>query len=196
MPLKRLYDWVLAWAETPFATTALVLLAFAEASFFPVPPDVLLLAMALAQPTRSFFFALMCGFGSTIGGIFGFALGALLWGSLAGWFYHYIPGLTPERFALVQGLFAEHGFWTIFAAGFTPIPYKVFTIAAGVMRIDLPIFIFASLLSRCLRFFIEAALLWKWGEPMRRFIDRYFNLLTLLAVLLFLLAYGGYRFIN
>lgn len=196
MLLRRTYDWVLGWADSRYGALALFLLAVIEASFFPVPPDVLLLALALAQPSRSFWFALLSTSGSVLGGLFGYLIGALLWGTLANFFFTYVPGLTPDRFEYVQKLFRDYEFWTIFIAGFTPIPYKVFTITAGVMGISLPVFVLASIASRGLRFGIEALLLWKWGEPMKRFIDRYFNLLSLIGAGLLLLGYLVYRLLK
>ena len=196
MPLRRLYDWVLSWAESPHGSWALFLLALVEASFFPIPPDVLLLALALAQPSRSFFFAMLATSGSVLGGLLGYAIGALLWGSLAGLFFAYVPGLTEEKFGTVQLWFQEYEFWTIFVAGFTPIPYKVFTITAGVMGVNLPVFVFASILSRGLRFCIEAVLLWRWGAQMKAVIDRYFNLLTLVGTALIVLVYVAYKLLK
>jgi len=187
--IRRLYDWVLHWANTPYGTPALFLLAFAEASCFPVPPDVLLMALCLSQPARSFRFALVCTLGSVSGGVAGYFLGMGLWSLLREFFFTYVPGFTPEIFARVQHLFENYGFWTVFTAGFTPIPYKVITIGAGVFQIGFVIFLFASVVSRGLRFFLVAGLLHRYGEPMRTFIDRHFNWLTLAFCLLLI---GGF----
>lgn len=177
--IRRLYDWVLHWAETPYGTPALFLLAFAEASFFPVPPDVLLMALCLSRPARAFRFALVSLLGSVTGGIAGYAMGLGLWSLLSQFFFTYIPGFTPQVFARVQHLFENYGFWAVFTAGFTPIPYKVITIGAGVFQIGFGIFLIASIVSRGLRFVLVAGLLYRFGTPMRTFIDRYFNWLTL-----------------
>lgn len=185
--LRRWYDWVLHWAETPYGAPALFLLAFAESSFFPVPPDVLLLALCLSVPARSYRFALIASVGSVLGGVVGYGIGIGLWDVLAPYFFHYVPGFA-KYFQVVQQNFAAYDFWTVFTAGFTPIPYKVITIGAGVFRINFPIFVMASVVSRSLRFFLEAWLLKRFGRPMRNFIERYFNLLTLVAVLLVLIA--------
>lgn len=187
--LRRLYDWVLHWADTPYGVPALFLLAFAESSFFPIPPDVLLLALCIAIPTRAFRFALVASCGSVLGGIVGYGIGLGLWEAVAVYFYLYVPGFNEAVFSRVQHLFATYDFWTVFTAGFTPIPYKVITIGAGVFQINFPVFIFASLVSRSLRFFLVAALIYRYGVAMRSFIEKYFNLLSILFMLLLI---GGF----
>ncbi len=173
--LKRLYDWVLHWAETPYGVPALFVLALAEASFFPVPPDPLLIALCLGAPRRALRFAIVATAGSVIGGMIGYAIGAGAWSVVHTWFYAYVPGVTPEAFARVQTLYAHYDFWAVFLAGLTPIPYKVFTIAAGVFSINFGVLVAASVLSRGLRFFALAVLIYRFGPPIARFIDRYFN---------------------
>ena len=182
--VRRMYDWVLHWASTPYGAPALFLLAFAESSFFPIPPDVLLIALCLAVPARCFTFAGISAVGSVLGGIAGYWIGSGLWEVLADPFYRYVPGFTEAVFQRVQHLFATYDFWTVFAAGFTPIPYKVITIGAGVFDINFPIFVLASAIGRSLRFFLVAALLFRFGPPMRTFIEKYFNLLSLLFMVL------------
>ena len=184
--LRRMYDWVLAWAETPYGVPALALLAAAEACFFPIPPDVLLLAMGMAVPQRALWFALVATAGSVFGGIVGYGLGMGFWELLAPYFFQYIPGFTELQFEKVQGWFEAYGFWTVFAAGFTPIPYKVFTVASGVFQVHFGVFVVASIASRGLRFFLLSGLLMYFGRPVRAFIERYFNLLTLAILLLVL----------
>lgn len=183
---RRLYDWVLSWAETPYGVPALGLLAFAEASFFPVPPDVLLIALCLAIPKKAYRFALVATLGSVVGGFVGYWLGWSLWDVISPVFYQYVPGFTQEGFAQVKALFDQYDFWTVFAAGFTPIPYKIFTIASGAFQINFPIFAGASLISRGLRFFLVAALFYYFGRPARELIEKYFNLLTFLFMILLL----------
>ncbi len=187
--LRRLYDWVLHWADTPYGIPALFLLAFAESSFFPIPPDVLLLALCIAIPARSFKFALICSVGSVLGGIAGYGIGLGLWEILSGFFFHYVPGFTEQGFIRVQELFAAYDFWTVFAAGFTPIPYKVITIGAGVFEINFAIFVLASIVGRSLRFFLVAGLIYRFGPAMRDFIEKYFNVLTLIFMVLLI---GGF----
>ncbi len=179
---RNLYDWVLSWANSRYSLPALGLLAFAEASFFPVPPDVLLMAMALSVPTRSYRYALVASLGSVLGGILGYGIGWGFWDMSSHYFYQYVPGISEERFESVGQWFARYDFWTVFAAGFTPIPYKIFTIAAGVFKINLPVFVFASLVSRSLRFFLVAALFFHYGRQARELIEKYFNILSLVVL--------------
>ena len=180
---RRLYDWVLSWAETPYGIPALGLLAFAEASFFPVPPDVLLMALALAMPWKSYKFALIASIGSVAGGALGYLIGWGLWDTVGPYFYQYVPGVTATGFEQVGGLFEQYDFWIIFAAGFTPIPYKIFTIAAGVFSVNFPVFMLASLVGRGLRFFLVSAMFYYFGKPARRIIEKYFNLLSILLLI-------------
>ena len=160
-----------------------------ESSVFPIPPDVLLIALCLSLPTRAWRFALLASIGSVLGGAFGYGIGLGFWSLISDFFFNYIPGFTPEVFAKVQGLFSEYDFWVVFTAGFTPIPYKVITIGAGVFEINFPVFMLASVVSRSLRFYLIAWLLYKYGESVRTFIDRYFNLLSLVFMVLLI---GGF----
>lgn len=187
--LRRIYDWVLHWAETPYGVPALFLLAFVESSIFPIPPDVLLIALCIAAPSRAFRFALVASLGSVLGGMTGYSLGMVFWELLSPYFYQYIPGFSPASFARVQQLFETYDFWTVFTAGFTPIPYKLITIGAGVFQIQFGMFVVASLISRSLRFYLVAWLLRRYGPAMRLWIEKYFNLLSILFVLLLL---GGF----
>ncbi|WP_225072245.1 VTT domain-containing protein [Desulfuromonas sp. CSMB_57] len=177
--LRRLYNWVLSWAETPYGAPALFFLALAESSFFPIPPDVLLLALALSAPAGAFRFALLASLGSVIGGVCGYGIGMGFWETLGGYFFQYVPGFTEEGFLRVQELFARYDFWVVFTAGFTPIPYKVITIGAGVFDINFPVFVLASVLSRSLRFYLLATMIFLYGATIRAFIEKYFNYLTL-----------------
>ena len=186
---RRLYDWVLHWANTPYGAPALFLLAVAESSVFPVPPDVLLIALSISLPHRAWYYATLCSIGSVVGGIFGYLLGWGFWSLLADFFFTYVPGFTPQLFARVQALYAEHDFWVVFAAGFTPIPYKVITIAAGVFLINFPVFVLASIIGRSARFFLVAGLIRRYGPGIRSFVDRYFNLLSMIFLLLLI---GGF----
>ena len=193
--LRRLYDWILSWAESPYGAAALFVLAFVESVFFPVPPDALLIALVLGSRRRAFFFAAICALGSLLGGAAGYALGHYAWltgdgfTSLAHFFFETIPGFHQTQYYEVGQRFEEWGFEIIFAAGFTPIPYKVFTISAGAFDVHFALFLFASLISRSARFFIVAALIWWFGAPVKAFIDRYFNLL---AILFTILLVGGF----
>ena len=176
--VRRLYDWVLHWAHTPYGPTALFVLALSESFFFPIPPDPLLIALCLGAAGMSLRFAAVATLASVVGGIIGYALGAGLWHVAEGWFYAYVPGVSPEAFLRVQSLYDQYDFWAVFLAGLTPIPYKVFTLSAGVFSVNFFVFVLASVLSRGLRFFALAALIYYFGPPIARFIDRYFNLLA------------------
>ncbi len=197
--IRKIYDWVLHWAETPYGPMALFILAFAESSFFPIPPDVLLIALALGARKKSFSFALICSIASIAGGLFGYGIGHYLWweggvySGVAHFFFNNIPGFTEDLFMSIQKQYSEYGFMIIFTAGFTPIPYKIFTISAGAFDINLLLFVIASAASRTARFFLVAGLIWKFGKPITVFIDKYFNLLTLIFTLLLV---GGFFFIK
>jgi membrane protein YqaA with SNARE-associated domain len=184
--LKKLYNWVLTWAGTPYGPAALFILAFAESIFFPIPPDVLLIALALGSTQKSFRFALTCTIGSVSGAFVGYAIGHFAWISdngeftgFANFFFNNIPGFSINLFNGIKALFNQWDFWVIFTAGFTPIPYKVFTISSGVFDLNLLMFFIASFISRGARFCLVAFLIWKFGPNIKRFIQRYFNLFAL-----------------
>jgi membrane protein YqaA with SNARE-associated domain len=190
--LRRLYDWVLSWAETRFGTPALFVLSFIESSFFPIPPDPLLMALCLGAPKKAFRYALVATAASVLGGMAGYAIGAGAWSLVGDWFFAHVPGVTPDAFGSVRELYDRWDFWAIFLAGLTPIPYKVFTLSAGVFAISFPVFLLASAVSRGLRFFVVAALIYRYGRPIAAFIDRWFNWLAwafgILVVLGFLVV--------
>lgn len=194
--LRKLYDWVLHWAETPYGPIALFILAFAESSFFPIPPDALLIALVLGATTKAFKFALNCTIASVLGALLGYTIGHFLWWtpsneftSIAMFFFNNIPGFTEKLFFDVQKMYDHYNFWIVFTAGFTPIPYKVITISAGAFNIDIPMFVIASIISRGARFFLVAFLIWKFGPQIRNFIDKYFNWL---AIAFTVLLIGGF----
>jgi len=189
--LRNLYDWVLKWSNSKYGPLMLGLMAFAEASFFPIPPDVLLIPLALGLRAKALRLAFICSLGSILGAIFGYVIGSYLWWEgvnqfswLARLFFDVIPGFTPEIFYSIQAKYEIWNFWVVFTAGFTPIPFKVITISAGAFDINFILFVIASTLSRSARFFILSALIWKFGEPMRVFIDKYFNLLAIIFMIL------------
>lgn len=190
-PVRRLYDWVLHWADTPFAVPALFLLAFAESSFFPIPPDVLLIAMCIGQVQRSYRFAFWCSLGSVLGGMAGYAIGAFLWDVdvVREFFYTWIPGVNEKNVARVSGLYDAYNFWIVFVAAFTPIPYKVITILAGVCGIQFPLFVLASVIGRSARFYLVAWLFRHYGPPIKDFIERRFALVTFAGAVLLV---GGF----
>ncbi len=187
----RLYQWVLRWAAHPHAIWALFVLALTEASVFPIPPDVLLIAMTVAAPQRWLRYALATTAGSVIGGLIGYGIGFGLWGAVSGGFFKVLGpvGFTPHNFELVQAAYQKHAFLAVFTAGFTPIPYKVFTIAAGVFEIGVPVFIAASVLGRAGRFFLVALLIRWIGPPILPFVERYLGWLTIAFVALLILGF-------
>lgn len=189
--LRRLYDWVLHWAETPYGTWALFLLSFCESSFFPIPPDVLLIALAVAIPKKSFKYALVCSAGSVLGGCLGYLIG---WQFMAGIGEKIIAfyGLT-QKIEYIKDLYINYDAWAIGIAGFTPIPYKVFTISAGAFNINFPVFIIASTISRSARFFLVGSLIYIFGPRIQTFIDKYFNIL---AVAFMVLLVAGFVIIK
>lgn len=174
---KRLYNWVLSWADSKWGAVALFVLSFAESSFFPIPPDVLLIALCLGNPKKSFYYATICTVGSVLGAIAGYGIGYFLWQHIDGWF---IPAIfSQEAFDSVALTYNKWNFWAVFTAGFTPIPYKIFTIVGGVCSVNLPMFIIASIFGRGMRFFLVSGLIWRFGAPIKGFIEKYFNLLAI-----------------
>lgn len=184
--IRNLYDWVLHWAETPYGPIALFAIAFAEASFFPIPPDPLLIALVLGARKKAFRFAMICTLASVSGAVLGYAIGYFAWwgvdgnfSPLANFFLNNIPGFSVKNFLKVQELYQNWDFWVVFTAGFTPLPYKVFTISGGAFVINFPMFILASVISRAGRFYLVAFLIWKFGPQIKGFIDKYFNWLAI-----------------
>jgi len=189
--LRKLYDWVLHWAETPYGSWALFILAFAESSFFPLPPDVLLIALAISIPAKAFRYALICSAGSVLGGIAGYVIGYQFM-DLIGFRILNFYGLM-EKYDIISNLYGRYNAWAVGIAGFTPVPYKVFTISAGAFKINFPVFLMASVVSRSARFFLVGWLIYKFGAGIRSFIDRYFNIL---AVVFTILLIGGFILIK
>ncbi|MCP5061293.1 MAG: DedA family protein [Ignavibacteriae bacterium] len=200
--IRNIYDWMLHWAETPYGPIALFALAFAESSFFPIPPDALLIALALGVRSKSFKFAAICTLASVLGALLGYAIGYFVWwnnpgefSQVAYFFFDNIPGFTTELFSKVQGLYDEWNFWIVFTAGFTPIPYKIFTISGGAFNINIVMFVLASIVSRAGRFFLVAFLIWKYGEHIKGFIDKYFNWLAIGFTVLLVGGFVGIKYL-
>ena len=184
--IRSLYDWVLSWAYRKTGQYALALISFTESIFFPIPPDVLLIPLCIGNPKKIFKFAFICTFGSIMGAFFGYFLGYSIWWDdfgnfsfIALKFFEYIPSFNEENFESIKLLYDEYNFLIIFTAGFTPIPFKIFTISAGAFNLNLFMFILASSISRGFRFFLLAILLKIFGESITNFIDKYFNILSL-----------------
>jgi membrane protein YqaA with SNARE-associated domain len=170
--LRRLYDWTLSLAARPSAPYALGTVSFAESSFFPVPPDVMLVPMALARPDRAWTYALICTITSVAGGLLGYLIGALLYESVGAWVFR-IYGLSESAEAF-RASYADYGHWIILLKGLTPIPYKLVTITSGFAGYDLFWFVVLSILTRGARFFVLAALLGRFGPFIRDILDRHF----------------------
>ena len=187
VPLHRLYHWVLGWADRPGGTWALFGIAFAESSFFPIPPDVLLIPLALGNVRRSLWFALVCTAGSVAGAVLGYVIGSSLFASIGQPIIELYHGM--DHYNELGQLFEDNLLVTLGTAGFTPIPFKVFTIAAGAFGVSFPAFVAISALSRGARFFLVAGLIRLFGEPIRVFIEKYFNLLTIAFVVLLVLGF-------
>ncbi len=245
---RRLYNWVLRWAETPYGAWALFVLSFAESSFFPVPPDVLLAPLSLGNRKKWYLFALNCSVASVTGAMLGFVIGMFLWAGIGDFFHNRIPGFSRDQIVLTEGgdylglvdarediritqifplktelvypvhfktvngekmmlteeqlahceyhtfsvisaLYNQYDWQAVGIAGFTPLPFKVFTITAGIAEINFFIFCLAAALSRSLRFFLVAGLFGIFGEKIKPFIDKYFNLICLAVVIL---GIGGF----
>jgi len=189
--VRSLYDWVLHWAETPYGAPALFILAFAESSFFPIPPDVLLIALAISIPARSFRYAGLALAGSVLGAFLGYYIGWGLYESVGAQIIAFYD--VEAQFLRVGDMYNNNAFFAIAISGFTPIPYKVFTIAAGVFKVSIPVMVAASLVGRAGRFFLVALLIWKFGKPIKTFIEKYFNLVTIIFTVLLV---GGFLVIK
>lgn len=185
---RRIYDWTLSLARRPYAAWALFLISFAESSFFPVPPDVLLAPLCLGERRKSWWFATICTLGSVLGALAGYLIGWLAWDTISPFMFNYVPGFTQEHFADVDAWYRNWGVLVLFIAAFTPIPFKVFTIAGGVFHQAMVPFLLVSAVGRASRFFLVAGLLWWIGPRAEPFIDKYFNWLTLAMVALVVLG--------
>lgn len=185
--LRRLKAWVEGFAEKPRAEWVLFLIAFVESSFFPIPPDVLLIAMAVIVPAKAFRYALVCTIGSVLGGVFGYFIGLAFFETIGRPILEFYGAMG--HYDNVRLLYNEHAFWAILAAGFTPIPYKVFTIAAGAFEVSLSTLVMASVIGRGARFTLVAAMFYFFGAPIKKFIDKYFEILT---VVFLVMLVGGF----
>lgn len=181
--LKRLYRSFISLSDKRYARWALGATAFFESFIFPVPPDALLVPMSLGRPAKALRFALICSVFSVLGACVGFFLGKFLWSFAQEWFFTYV--FSEAKFSAVGGQFKENAFLAVFASAFTPIPFKVFTIAAGVFDAGFGALVAGSAVGRTARFFLVAGLIWKFGEDIKPFIDKHFNALTVAAAVLF-----------
>ncbi|WP_298816700.1 YqaA family protein [uncultured Roseibium sp.] len=189
--LRRLYDWTLSLAAGPRAPAALGSVSFVESSFFPIPPDILLIPMVIARREKAWWYALLCTLTSVAGGILGYLIGMFLFEQVAQPILSFYGKM--DKFDQFRLVFNEWGWWFVFIAGLTPFPYKVITIASGVAGLSLPVFILASIVSRGIRFFFVAGLLYVFGPPIKDFIEKRLGLMFTIFVVLLV---GGFLLIK
>ena len=179
--LRKLYDWVFSLARHRHATRSLAAVSFAESSFFPIPPDVMLAPMVLARPERAYFYATVCTIASVLGGLLGYAIGFFL--EPVGISMLAVLG-KADTFEASKALFQQHGAWVILIKGLTPIPFKLITIASGIFQFNLALFLALCVITRGARFFLVAFVLKRWGEPMLAVIEKRLALFTVLFLVL------------
>lgn len=190
---KRLYDWTVALASSRRAPQALGAVSFAESSFFPIPPDVMLVPMVMMRPEKAWHYAFICTIASVLGGVLGYAIGALLYDTVGGWLIAlYGYGTKIEDF---RKLYQEHGHWIILIKGLTPIPYKLVTIASGLAGYDIVMFILLSLITRAGRFYIVAGVMNRFGAPLRAFIERNLTAVGIVSVLAMVLGFYAAKYL-
>ena len=192
--LRRLYDWTLSWADRRGGVWALFFIALLESSVFPIPPDVLLVALCVGGVAKSYKFALICTAGSVLGGLIGYAIGYWGFEAIGKPIIAFYNG--EEAMQDVRSFYDEYGFWGNLLAAVTPIPYKVFTIASGAFQFSLGKFLLASIIGRSLRFFALATALYFFGAPIRSFIDKYFNLCAWLFMVILIAGFVALKAIR
>ncbi|WP_299756971.1 VTT domain-containing protein [uncultured Boseongicola sp.] len=191
--IRRLYDWTLSLSAHPRALWALAAVSFVESSFFPIPPDIIMIPMILAQPRKAWLIALVATVASVFGGLLGYFIGAALFDTIGQAIFDFYG--KSDAVAAFNERFNAYGAWAVLVAGVTPFPYKVITIMSGWTGLSIPVFIVASIVARGLRFFIVAGLLWKFGDPIRLFIEKYLGLLFTLFVILLVGGFYAVRFL-
>ncbi|MFN3347743.1 YqaA family protein [Pseudorhodoplanes sp.] len=192
--IRRMYDWCVAAAYRPAAAWIMGIVSFIESSFFPIPPDAMLIPMSLARPNRAYVYAFICTWTSVAGAVFGYAIGALLFDSVGQWVISAY-GLS-DKVEVFVGQYTRWGAWIILLAGFTPIPYKLITITSGFAGYNLVLFVVFSIIARGARFYLVAFLLHRYGDRARAMIEQRLELLTAIAAVLGVagLAFAMYRF--
>lgn len=185
--IRKLYDWTMSLAESRHALWALFIIAFIESSFFPIPPDVLMIPMIIAMPTRAFYIAAVATVGSVLGGLFGYYIGFALFETIGQPIFDFYG--KAEYVEEFKQSYNEIGVWAVLAAGVTPFPFKVITIMSGATQLNLFAFVASAIVARALRFFIVATLLWKFGPPIRDFIEKRLGLVFTVFCVLFI---GGF----
>ena len=191
--IRRLYDWTMGLAGHRRATAALAGVSFAESSFFPIPPDVVLIPMILANRQKAFRYALIATVFSVLGGLFGYAIGMFLFEAVGQPLLAFYG--AAGKFADFSASYNDQGAWIVFFFGVTPFPYKVITIASGATQLDILVFLLASVSARGLRFFLVATLLWWLGEPIRTFIEKYLGILTIVFMVLLIGSFVAIKFL-
>ena len=189
--MRRLYDWVIGWADSPYSAWALFIIAFAESSFFPIPPDILLIALAVAIPLRAFRYAIICSVGSVLGGAFGYLIGYQFFDVIGEPIVRFYA--VEEQYQQIQEWYQRYDAYAVALAGLTPIPYKVATITAGFFDVHFGRFLLASAVSRSGRFLLIGGLIRVFGPQIRSFIEKYFEILTLIFLILLV---AGFVFIG
>ncbi|WP_298494453.1 YqaA family protein [uncultured Maritimibacter sp.] len=192
--LRKLYDWTISLAQSPYALWGLAFVAFVESSVFPIPPDILLIPMIIAAPRRAFLYAGVATVSSVLGGAFGYLIGATAFDSIGRPVLEFY-GKT-DGFDEFSQRYHEWGAWAVLVAGVTPFPYKVITILSGATHLSFPVFMISSIIARGLRFFVVAGLLWFFGEPIRDFIERRLGLVFVALVLLLFAGFYAVTFLH
>lgn len=191
--IKGLYDWTMSLAEHPRAIWALAIVAFVESSVFPIPPDILMIPMIIAAPTRAFYIAAVATVASVLGGMFGYFVGAVLFDTIGQPVLEFYG--KGDRMAEFNQRFNDFGFWPVLIAGMTPFPYKVITIMSGWTGLPIGTFIVTSIIARGARFFLVAGLLWKFGPPVREFIEKRLGLMFTLFCILLIGGFAAVRYL-
>ena len=185
--LRKLYNWTLEKSSHPKAWYFLSFISFNESSFFPIPPDIILIPMIIAKRSKAFLYAFLCTFSSVLGGVAGYCIGYFFYTTIGEAIIEYYH--LSNQFDNFLNYYNSYGIWIVLGAGFTPFPFKFITIASGVFNLNIILFILIAFLARGLRFFLLAILLYIFGNIIKRFIDRYFNIL---ALLFFILLIGSF----
>lgn len=195
--LRRMYYWVLSWADTPYGVPALAVISFLESSVFPIPPDVLQIALSVSRPQRAFLYAAVSTVASILGAILGWVIGYMFWEALGNFFFDYIPGFTHEKFDFVGKAYQDNAVLALLAAAFTPIPFKIFTVAAGVFHQYVPLstLILTAIVGRSARFFAVATCIYFLGPWAKAILEKYFEVATLLLFVLLVLGFLSIRWL-